>query len=267
MVNAVTRHDDHDLPGTPGSSPDHGEPPADPRAPADPWLTEAHTSAFEPQPGHHQPPYSGGRPVSDTIPDGFAAGPPVVEPRRRERRPGRWIVVGLAALAVGMIGLLIMDQFHGDPDGDDPAASPTHSTPAVAVAPGTAVTAASRRPSAQVQPAGTGTDAASAAASGTPSSAPSEAAGPRVVYEVTASGGGNIGSVEYTDENGDIIRRGGIPLPWRTSFTPVGRTPPLVVHAQRKGGGDSGPVTCTITVDGKLITSVTQRGKYAAPLC
>jgi hypothetical protein len=42
---------------------------------------------------------------------------------------------------------------------------------------------------------------------------------------------------------------------------------PLVFIAQRKGGGDAGPVTCTITVDGKLLASTTADGQYAAPEC
>jgi hypothetical protein len=88
-----------------------------------------------------------------------------------------------------------------------------------------------------------------------------------VVYEVTASGSRNTGSVEYTDQDGEIIRLSGIPLPWRTTF-PVGPDwKPLVLIAQRKGGGDAGPVTCTITVDGKLTASTTAHGRYAAPQC
>jgi hypothetical protein len=99
-----------------------------------------------------------------------------------------------------------------------------------------------------------------------PATPPAPAAPLRVTYEVTASGSDNTGSVSYTDQDGDIIRRGGIPLPWRITFTAEDR-PPLVLHAQRKDGGDAGPVTCTITVDGKVLASSTEKGKYAAPQC
>jgi hypothetical protein len=88
----------------------------------------------------------------------------------------------------------------------------------------------------------------------------------RVTYEVTAIGSDNTGSVSFTDQDGDIIRRNGIPLPWRTTFT-IGDRPPLVLHAQRKDGGDNGPVTCTITLDGKVLSSSTEKGRYAAPQC
>jgi len=59
----------------------------------------------------------------------------------------------------------------------------------------------------------------------------------------------------------------GISLPWRISFPVGAQRKPLVLIAQRKGGGDAGPVTCTITVDGKLLASTTADGQYAAPEC
>jgi hypothetical protein len=89
-----------------------------------------------------------------------------------------------------------------------------------------------------------------------------------VVYEVTASGSDNTGSVSYTDQDGDIIRRNGIKLPWRVAFRLGGqRKPPLVLISQRQGGGDAGPVTCSITLGGKVLSSTTAEGRYAAPQC
>lgn len=88
-----------------------------------------------------------------------------------------------------------------------------------------------------------------------------------VVYEITLSGSRNIGNVTYRDEDRDTIRLRGIRLPWRLSFTPGEGQHLLLVHAQRKGGGDAGPVTCTITVNGKVLSSTTQTGRYAAPNC
>jgi hypothetical protein len=97
-----------------------------------------------------------------------------------------------------------------------------------------------------------------------PSSAP---AGTRVVYQVTASGTHNVGSVQYTDQDGTIIHKSGIRLPWRLEFTITATKPPLVLISQRTGGGDNGPVTCSITYGGKVLASTTAHGQYAAPEC
>jgi hypothetical protein len=237
-------------------------------------MTEAPTSSFS-----AHPPYGDPAPLADTMPEGFASSPvhPVAEPERRQRRPARWILVGLGALAVIMLSVLVIDPFGDDPGGDDPAAA--SSTPAIAAPPAPAASATGRTATAQPRPGGAGTDAASGATTGTTTGATSgtstgtstgtdevEPGGPVVVYEVTASGSGNVGSVEYTDQDGEIIRLNGIPLPWRTTFTPRGDHP-LVLITQRKQGGDLGPVTCTVTVDGKVTDRTTARGRYAAPMC
>jgi hypothetical protein len=86
-----------------------------------------------------------------------------------------------------------------------------------------------------------------------------------VVYEVSGSAG-DVGSVQFTDEDGDIITRSGVPLPWRTTFTMTGDRRPLVLVAQRKKGG-TGEVTCSITYGGKVLTTVTTTGRYAPPQC
>ena len=86
-----------------------------------------------------------------------------------------------------------------------------------------------------------------------------------VVYVVTA-GTGDIGSVQYTDQDGDIIRRGGVDLPWRVTFHVTGTSHAFVLIAQRNRGG-AGPVTCSITVDGKVLSTATQTGRYGAPEC
>jgi hypothetical protein len=87
-----------------------------------------------------------------------------------------------------------------------------------------------------------------------------------VVYLVTSTGRGDLARVEYTDQDRDIIRKGEVSLPWRLTFEFVGDKPPLVLIAQRKEGG-TGPVTCSITVGGKELTTAVQRGRYAAPQC
>jgi hypothetical protein len=118
----------------------------------------------------------------------------------------------------------------------------------------------------QAAPVGGGTPTSSRPDTSGSAAAPGTG-GPVVIYEVTASGSRNTGSVSYTDQDGDIIRRNGIPLPWRVTFSLGGRKPPLVLISQRKGGGDAGPVTCTITLDGKLLSSTTAEGRYASAQC
>ena len=232
--------------------------------PADPWLTEAPTSAIGDAAA--EPGAAGQVPLADTarfddaVPSGWVATPRPEE--RRGRRATRWIVAVLAACALFIAGMLAIDQF-GDGSGEDnDAQAPTPSVGATSKA----VTAApTRRAISTTAPAGT------APAGEKPivavSSGPSSAAGQVVVYEVTASGSRNIGSVDYTDQDGDIIRLSGIALPWRVTFEVTGQKKPLVLISQRKGGGDAGPVTCTITLDGKLLSSTTADGRYAAPQC
>jgi hypothetical protein len=221
-------------------------------APADPWLTEAPTSAiseaptlrdFNTAPAESQPP--------------LAPFPSWYHPRR-DRKRRRLIVAVLAACAVFVAGMIALDPFGSDDDGSKPAAGPEPSTARTTAATTTARPAANR-------PA-TSRSAATSASTSAAAAAP-PAGAPQVVYEVTASGSKNTGSVVYTDQSGDFIRLHGIPLPWRTSFPLGGQRKPLILDTQRKGGGDTGPVTCTITVDGKVLASTTAEGRYAAALC
>ena len=92
-------------------------------------------------------------------------------------------------------------------------------------------------------------------------------AGRHVIYEVTASGSANFGDVTYADESDQLVVRGGIPLPWRIEFDTTLAQRSFVINAQRRSGGDNGPVTCRITVDGKVLDETTATGEYAAPEC
>ncbi|GIE80715.1 hypothetical protein Aph02nite_66650 [Actinoplanes philippinensis] len=294
--------------------------------PADPWLTEAPTSAIAdpatlqsfpnpatqsvPDPATQSfpdpatttagpdatlvdpaaPSYSGpvhggpvqGSPVSGSpvsggpvhggwVPGGPAHGSPLkggpvfaTLERRRRRRPRRLLVAVLAGCAVFLAAILAVDLF-GDHDGDDGARGVT---PPAATTPSVAASPSDRTPaSSSPAPADRASTAAATPADRSPAAAPADAGGPLVVYEVTASGSGNIGSIAYTDQDGDIIRRNGVPLPWRTTFPAGSQRHPLVLDAQRKGGGDAGPVTCTITVAGKVLATTTAEGRYGAPLC
>ncbi|MFC4065911.1 MmpS family transport accessory protein [Actinoplanes subglobosus] len=276
-------------------------------APADPWLTEAPTSAISdaatlrdltgdpsapplaattPFPGTEpastapfpaaapaasspfpdatpaaSSPFPGAAPAASSpfpgaAPIGWPDKSRTYHPRsRRQRR--RLVIAVLAVGAVFIAGLIALDPFGSDnePNAKGPArvTSPTAGRPASPPATTTQAT------SAQAAPAAAPTTSATSAAA-----APVV---PMVVYEVTASGSGNTGNIAYTDEDGDIIRRNGIPLPWRTTFGVGERRKPLVLDAQRKGGGDNGPVTCTITVGGKVVATTTADGKYASALC
>ncbi|MEU8233787.1 MmpS family transport accessory protein [Actinoplanes sp. NPDC048967] len=231
--------------------------------PADPWLTEAPTSAIggaAAEPGAARPvPLADTARFDDAVPPDWVATPRPEQ--RRGRRATRWIVAVLAACALFIAGMLAIDQFGGGSGDDNDAQGPSPSVDAGAKA----VAAAPTRRAATTAPAG------SAPAGEKPivavSGGPSSSGGQVVVYEVTASGSRNIGSVDYTDQDGDIIRLSGIALPWRVTFEVTGQKKPLVLISQRKGGGDAGPVTCTITLDGKLLSSTTADGRYAAPQC
>lgn len=270
--------------GTPDGPPDDRDPVRS-SPPADPWLTEAPTSALgdaTPVPGPD--PASAQVPLADTArfddatpvparvppvdtagfggaaPAGWAGMPP--PQRRRGRRVARWIVAILAACALFIGGMLAVDLFGDGSDGDSGARAPGPSTGANHP-PVPAITRTGQQPRSTSGPTG----AASSGPTGAASAGP-QTGGPVVVYRVTASGSHNTGSVSYTNEDGDIIRLSGIALPWRTTFTVGTRPkPPLVLITQRIGGGDNGPVTCTITLDGKLLSSTTAEGRYAAPQC
>jgi hypothetical protein len=241
-LGAVTSLDDD------GSTPRDGgasdQDPARLTPPADPWLTVAPTSVFAEVPPAGTTPFP-------------ASAPPPPGPDRwtdeRPRRHGRrWVVAVLAACALFVAGILVIDQF-GDDDNGARGTTPTTTSP----------TPTQGAPSAAVTPSRPPVEATTTVTAG----AAAPAAAPQVVYEVKASGSRNTGSVSYIDEDGEIIRLNGIPLPWRTAFPVGSQRKILVLDAQRKGGGDAGPVTCTITVGGKLLASTTAEGKYAYSLC
>jgi hypothetical protein len=258
--------------------------------PADPWLAEAPTSVVgdatavpnfgaatrdvpfaDTTPFDSPAPFHGGSAYDGRPSGGYEE--PWRRRDRRDRRAGRWVSAVLVACALLIAGMLAIDQFGpGDDDnarGADPSTGPAtaptppgagQQRPATAGAPSADVTTG-RRP---------GAAPVSRAATSAPAAAPdtsADAGVPQVVYEVTASGSRNTGSVTYTDQDSDIIRRHGIPLPWRVTFPVGAQRKPLVLIAQRRGGGDAGPVTCTITVNGKLLASTTADGRYAAPQC
>ena len=182
---------------------------------------------------------------------------PVARAKRSPVRPVLATMAGLVAVVACVLAVaLVLDLGPFGPGKDRGGTSP---------ASGTTPTTGANPPVAPVD-----NTLPSLPAGATPSLPASPSPGPAgtvVRYEVTASGRGNTGSVQYTDVDGDIIYKRGIPFPWRLEFTVVGRDPNPVIIAQRLSGGDGGPVMCRITVDGKVIAEVTQRGRYASPQC
>jgi hypothetical protein len=273
-VGGVTSSDGGDEPAE--GEPEHLSPPADP------WLTEAPTSVLGDAASLQDRGVGAGEvPLADTArfdeaspmgaggfddpPSGWVPAPD--QQRRGGRRAIRWVVAILAACALFIAGMLAIDQFGGEDGGDRNALEPAPSI-AVTTRPTAGATTRAKHDATTAPTGGAITEPVVGAAPGSSSaSSQPDPGAPMVVYEVTASGSDNTGSVSYTDQDGDIIRRNGIPLPWRTTFALDGRRLSLVLIAQRKGGGDTGPVTCTITVGGKELSSTTERGRYAAPEC
>ena len=182
---------------------------------------------------------------------------PVVAPPAPVRRGGRlwtWTLVAAAmviALTAGTVAWINTASSHRNNAGSGNASGITANLPRDNPPTATRTT-----------PAG----------SPTPSSAPSTTSsapggGPHVIYEVIPSGSNNIGAITYLDQDNQQIRRSGIPLPWRIEFTNTQRNPVYIIEAQRKSGGDNGPVLCRITVDGKVLDETTSTGQYAAVNC
>lgn len=241
--------------------------------PADPWLETAPTSAFDLNATADVPPQANPAPVDPTSTYNQDAAPvnpaftydqdaAPVDPTftydqdaapRRGRRGWWWALP--AVLLLGCLGAARLIPFNpfdggGTPDAAGPTSPATGSTTAPAV--GGAGKPAER--------------ATTAPAPRQTATAVDPPAGNEVVYEFTAEGGRNVGSVAYTDQDGDIIRHGAVSLPWRVTFQITGKKKPLVLIAQRKKGG-TGPVTCTITLGGKVLSTDTETGRYAAPQC
>ncbi|WP_203789484.1 hypothetical protein [Paractinoplanes rishiriensis] len=155
-------------------------------------------------------------------------------PPRRAR--GFWWPVAAAVALLACAGGVLLNPFDDD---DDPAGRALPTTRP-------SVTAASAGPA--------------------PRASTAPLSGDLVVYLVTSNRKGEVASVEYTDQDSDHIRKGEVSLPWRHTFRLTGEKHPLVLIAQRKSGG-AGPVTCSISLGGKELTTAVQRGRYAAPQC
>ena len=206
--------------------------------PADPWLETSPTSPID-HVGAHP------RTVVDPVPPFHATYVDDAPPRRGWR--GWWFAAAAVAL-LGCLGGILLNPFDDDgaPDQAGPTPRPASSSPAAA-------SATSAQPGLRVN-------------GQVPKKSEPRPAADEVVYLVTSSGKGDVASVAFTDQDRDIIRKGEVSLPWRHTFRTVGGKPPLVVIAQRKKGG-TGPVTCSISLGGKVLATAVQRGRYASPQC
>jgi hypothetical protein len=165
----------------------------------------------------------------------------------RRGRHGWWFAAAAVAL-LGCLGGILLNPFDNDNTLDQAGPTPQPTSSATI----------SAKPETRVNGQVSSKSETHAAAA--------EPAADEVVYLVFSSGKGDVASVEFTDQDRDIIRKGEVSLPWRHTFRTVGDKPPLVVVAQRKQGG-TGPVTCSISLGGKVLATAVQRGRYASPQC
>jgi hypothetical protein len=210
--------------------------------PADPWLGTAPTSPIE----HVSADPRTSVDPAPAFDDAYVDDAP---PRRRRR--GWWFAAAAVAL-LGCLGGILLNPFDGNaPEQAGP--TPQLTSPATV--------------SAQPQPRVNGQASSKSESSKSETrAAVAEPAADEVVYLVSSSGKGEVASVQFTDQDRDIVSKGEVSLPWRHTFRTVGDKPPLVVVAQRKQGG-TGPVTCSISLGGKVLATAVQRGRYASPQC
>jgi hypothetical protein len=82
-------------------------------------------------------------------------------------------------------------------------------------------------------------------------------------YDVTGDGSGSI--TYMTDGNASTSQANGASLPWSQDLQIDSFFAPVSVIVQNQSG--NGPVTCTITVDGKVVSQNHATGDYAIASC
>lgn len=120
--------------------------------------------------------------------------------------------------------------------------------------------------------AGAGTNqAASTVASGNGPAAPArqetiptQPDGQNVKFEVT--GGSKAASITYSTPGFGISQANAQQLPWATELEFHERWEPVSLTAQ-KGDSGSGPITCTVTINGHVVAQNHSDGPYAMTMC
>ncbi len=95
-------------------------------------------------------------------------------------------------------------------------------------------------------------------------SGPANATGPETQVTYQLSGSAPVADyISYQTDSGvsGQVQQAHVPLPWKTQFTFVG-SPVLVISAQGPGS-----ITCTILLDGKVVTQATANGAPARTVC
>lgn len=87
-------------------------------------------------------------------------------------------------------------------------------------------------------------------------------AGKMIRYEITGDSGA-AQNVTYSINQGQQ-QETNVGLPWSKEFTADQGFQTFVVNAQNSG---TGSISCTITVDGKVINQQTSNGQYAVVMC
>jgi len=87
-------------------------------------------------------------------------------------------------------------------------------------------------------------------------------AGKTIRYEVTGDSGTAL-NVTYMINQGEQ-QDTNVALPWSKEFTADDKFQAFVVNAQNAGAGS---ISCTITVDGRVINQQTSNGQSAVVMC
>ncbi len=86
-----------------------------------------------------------------------------------------------------------------------------------------------------------------------------------VVYSVTGSGSVSLSYAAIDKNQGGMTQNSDVPLPWTKTITGSGLFNYYSVTATLGAGG--GSATCTITVDGKVVTTNSATGVYSSASC
>jgi hypothetical protein len=86
-----------------------------------------------------------------------------------------------------------------------------------------------------------------------------------VVYSVSGSGSPTITYSSFDNNHSGTNQSGNVPLPWTKTITGSGIFNSYDVSATLGEGG--GSLTCTLTVDGKLVSHNTATGAFSSADC